>query len=1335
MTTLKIDLKGKTKLPGIAPINGKDINAKALQATKENVEVLTGVRGNTLDQAVTYRALIDQGIVELARTNIGIGSNIIEIVTPVDPDDLEVPPTPTGLAANATFQDILLSWDQIWLNNYSNYSHTEVYRHTSDAIGNALVVFTTSGAHFTDSVGYNTRRYYWVRHVSKQNIKSPYHPTVNGVTAITLASVSATMTELSEGILNMPGYSALINTTIPALIDNAGASSSQIIRSDDAPTTRNDGTSALQGVDIWIDTNDNNQMYVRNVLNQPTNGTATNTQWIKARDGTLVTLANTINTTVGDSGSGLVQSVATAQADIISATTARTALSTSITNLTATVDTKTKTFIQTSAPTATAVGDIWIDSDDGNKMYRASAVGASNWVSARDTTIATAQTAASSAITSAAGAQSTADGKVTTFFQNDAPTAEGTGDLWMDTNDGNKLYRWNGSAWAEIQDDAIGQAITNAATAQSTADGKIISFYQNDAPTATSVGDLWVDTNDGNRLYRATATGTGNWVSVRDTTIAAAQTAANSAATAAAGAQGTADGKVTTFFQDGIPTSGVGVGDLWIDTNDGNKLYRAAANGANEIAAGEWVEIQDDAIATAITNAATAQSTADGKIVTFYQTSAPTATSVGDLWVDTDDSNKLYRSSATGTGNWVAVRDTTNDGYPRVFTQAAAPSAISAGDLWFDTDDSNKQYRATGSGTGNWVEVRDVTTKAAVETEATARASADTSAATTVTNLTATVSGKASTTALDALTAATTATGSGVTSLATKITALETTLGDGSGFATASALTLTNTSVTALQDGKNQSFTGTSEPVNNAANALKAGDLWIDTDDNNAIHRWSGSTWADHADGRITSTASSLTNLTAKVGTGNDADGTAYSASNTLAQHITTTENNAQSSLVLQTDANGAVAQMILHSEASAGTNPQSVITFKADTFAVWDGSGAVASNRVAPFIIDSGVVYMDIARIKDGAIESAKIGSLNASTINAGFINVDRIEASTIAFNKLDANTVEINTAMITNLAVGTAQIANAAITNAKIGSLYANVINGDVSKSASASMASSQTWNNLLSTATTYDYQDLLTVNLQKPTHATGWSPYASFHINKMSTDKNSWSHIKLEMAIWNVNSVGTTANETATSGTTMSAFGTGFTGATIYNNYMSAPGQSQSITGNEATLTWSTSGLLGDEDGRINTSIAPATSDFITDGTNIRPITSSQRFVLSGEVNVDSWIITYGTATSGDEPISAWGSGTIYFREAIASGAVGKYMTKSKVDWIAVDGTGAGTAFNDTAIAATWYDGQGNTTIATGVKAKMSISGHQQHGSSEQDSGTQTVYSGTGFLLGVR
>ena len=38
------------------------------------------------------------------------------------------------------------------------------------------------------------------------------------------------------------------------------------------------------------------------------------------------------------------------------------------------------TFVSDNAPTATAIGDIWIDSNDDNKMYRASAVGSANWV-------------------------------------------------------------------------------------------------------------------------------------------------------------------------------------------------------------------------------------------------------------------------------------------------------------------------------------------------------------------------------------------------------------------------------------------------------------------------------------------------------------------------------------------------------------------------------------------------------------------------------------------------------------------------------------------------------------------------------------------------------------------------------------------------------------------------------------------------------------------------------------------------------------------------------------------------------------------------------------------
>ena len=46
----------------------------------------------------------------------------------------------------------------------------------------------------------------------------------------------------------------------------------------------------------------------------------------------------------------------------------------------------------------------------------------------------------------------------------------------------------------------------------------------------------------------------------------------------------------TVFKQDGIPTATV-AGDLWVDTNDGNKFYRAATAGADEIASNKWEEV------------------------------------------------------------------------------------------------------------------------------------------------------------------------------------------------------------------------------------------------------------------------------------------------------------------------------------------------------------------------------------------------------------------------------------------------------------------------------------------------------------------------------------------------------------------------------------------------------------------------------------------------------------------------------------------------------------------------------------------------------------------------
>ena len=146
--------------------------------------------------------------------------------------------------------------------------------------------------------------------------------------------------------------------------------------------------------------------------------------------------------------------------------------------------------------------------------------------------------------------------------------------------------------------------------AQAASEGKNSTYYQDAAPTGGTylTGDMWVDTNDDYKLYVWSGTA---WVLSQDS--AAAQAAAEAA-------QGTADDKNKTYVQDNQPTGGTYyIGDLWIDTNDGNKLYKYTGTA--------WTSAQDAAISTA-------QSTANGKNKVYYSTSAPgsTANTAGDIW-------------------------------------------------------------------------------------------------------------------------------------------------------------------------------------------------------------------------------------------------------------------------------------------------------------------------------------------------------------------------------------------------------------------------------------------------------------------------------------------------------------------------------------------------------------------------------------------------------------------------------------------------------------------------------------------------------------------------------
>lgn len=125
----------------------------------------------------------------------------------------------------------------------------------------------------------------------------------------------------------------------------------------------------------------------------------------------------------------------------------------------------------TSPPFTLKIGDLWFDTDDGNKEYYWDG---SNWISVQDGSIAT---------------------KNRTYYSGTAPTGSDlvTGDIWFDTSTGNKPYRWNGSSWISVQDASIATALSTANAAQTTANGKNKVIYSLSAPSGsgTAVGDIW----------------------------------------------------------------------------------------------------------------------------------------------------------------------------------------------------------------------------------------------------------------------------------------------------------------------------------------------------------------------------------------------------------------------------------------------------------------------------------------------------------------------------------------------------------------------------------------------------------------------------------------------------------------------------------------------------------------------------------------------------------------------------------------------------------------------------------------------------------------------------
>jgi len=184
------------------------------------------------------------------------------------------------------------------------------------------------------------------------------------------------------------------------------------------------------------------------------------------------------------------------------------------------------------------------------------------------------------------------------------------------------------------------------------------------------------------------------------------------------------------------PTTPYALGDLWFDTNVVKRCTTALASGAYNAA--HWTPVTMDemgdgtvyqrVLATHITagkillSSDTQYSTEayniGGKIKTFYDTDVPTATNAGDLWVDTDGGNKLYRATAAGdttvtAGQWELVQDSASaaalaTSKMKVYTSEPTTPYV-VGDLWFDgTNKFKRCITALASGAYNaahWTEL------------------------------------------------------------------------------------------------------------------------------------------------------------------------------------------------------------------------------------------------------------------------------------------------------------------------------------------------------------------------------------------------------------------------------------------------------------------------------------------------------------------------------------------------------------------------------------------------------------------------------------------------------
>lgn len=127
-------------------------------------------------------------------------------------------------------------------------------------------------------------------------------------------------------------------------------------------------------------------------------------------------------------------------------------------------------------------------------------------------------------------AQATADSKNASYYQDNAPagTDHQIGDLWIDTNDNDKLYSWDGDSWELAQDSAA------ASSAAQTAYNAAIASLQPSASTIVNASNQITAVNtNGITVYSGGSPTTGARIVMNSAGIAGFDATSTNASTGA----------------------------------------------------------------------------------------------------------------------------------------------------------------------------------------------------------------------------------------------------------------------------------------------------------------------------------------------------------------------------------------------------------------------------------------------------------------------------------------------------------------------------------------------------------------------------------------------------------------------------------------------------------------------------------------------------------------------------------------------------------------------------------------------------------------------------------